>query len=90
MILRAAKNQNGVIVVIGSDEGQSGSYNEVAKWCTWTIEDIACPILEDIEDADPTALRFKENDSEDGIDVRSEEEVLSDPHGTGEEVSEEE
>lgn len=90
MILRAAKNKNGVIVVVGSDEGQSGVYNHIAEWCAWTLEDVACPILEDIENASPTALRFKENDSGDGIELRSEEEVLNDPYGVDEEVSEEE
>lgn len=82
-MLRAAKNSNGVIICIGNDEGQSGQYPSsgaaLGEWCSWTVSSL--PDLVGIADADIRALRFKENDAGDGIELRSDADVLSAPQG---------
>jgi len=81
-MLRAAKNQNGIIVCIGNDEGQSGTFMQgdvELTWCDWTFEEI--PTFAAIEGAEDRALRFKENLAGDGIELRTNEEVLQDPQG---------
>jgi hypothetical protein len=86
MRFRAAKNSNNVIICIGSDENQSGNYptgssNEERQgvWCDWTFAQI--PNFAHIEDAEPNAMRFKENEAGDDIELRTDEEVLADPQG---------
>lgn len=78
-MFRAAKKANGVIICIGNDEGQSGDYNGMGTWCSWTFEDI--PTFSPVEGADEFAMRFKENATEDGIELRSDSDVLSNPQG---------
>lgn len=81
-MLRCLKNENGVIVAMGNDEGQSGADAHMAgTWCEWTLEESALPALTEIEGAEPTAMRFKENLAGDGIELRSEEDVLAAPQG---------
>lgn len=86
MIYRAVKNDNGTVIAIGIDESQEGNYpaessNEerLGVWCEWTFEEM--PVLEAIEGAEQYANRYKENESQDGIELRSEEEVLEAPQG---------
>lgn len=86
-MLRAAKNDNGVIIAIGNDEGQSGNYpigssNEarLGVWCGWTFESI--PAFDPVVGLDPSILapmRFKENGTADGIALRSDAEVIASP-----------
>lgn len=81
-MLRAAKNQNGVIMCIGNDESQSGTFmqgNVELTWCDWTFESV--PSFVAIEGAEQYAMRFKENLAGDGIELRTDEEVLQDPQG---------
>jgi hypothetical protein len=81
-VLRAAKNQNGVIVCIGNDESQSGTFVQgdvELTWCDWTFEEI--PTFVAVEGAEDRVLRFKENLAGDGIELRTDEEVIQDPQG---------
>jgi hypothetical protein len=81
---RAAKNENGVIICIGMDENQSGNYpngssNEerLGVWCDWTFEEF--PVLGVIEGAPECSFLLKENVEQDGMELRSEAEVLASP-----------
>ena len=83
---RAVKNTNKIIIAIGSDENQSGNYpdgatdsNKLGVWCEWAFS--AIPSLSPIANASPHAMRFKENDAGDGIDLRSDADVLATPNG---------
>ena len=85
-MLRAAKNDAEVIICIGNDEGQSGNYpngasdaDRLGHWCTWTFEEI--PTFDPIDGADPFAMRFKENATEDGLELRPDADVLASPQG---------
>jgi hypothetical protein len=86
MAFRAAKKDNGVIIAIGNDEDQVGNYpvgasNEEKQgtWCTWTFDEI--PTFSMIEGVDTVAMRFKENASGDGIELRADEDVIANPQG---------
>lgn len=81
-MLRCLKNENGVIIAIGSDEGQSGvDANMPGTWCAWTIDEGDMPALHYVEGAEERALRFKENAEQNGIELRSDEDVLAAPNG---------
>lgn len=86
MDYRAVKDAGGVIIAIGYDESQSGNYPDGSSdeersgvWCSWTFSSI--PEFSAVEASDNFALRFKENDAEDGIELRSDEAVLDNPQG---------
>lgn len=86
MAFRCAKNANKVIINIGNDEGQSGNYpqgsgeeNRMGVWCDWTMEEI--PAFVAVEGAERTANYFQENEDGDGIEIRSDEQVLEHPNG---------
>lgn len=85
-MFRAAKKANGVIICIGSDESQSGVYpsgaaegEELGTWCNWTFEEV--PTFSAVEGAEERAMRFQENGTADGIELRSDEDVLATPQG---------
>lgn len=82
-MLRAVKNQNGVIICFGNDEGQSGQYlmegAPPGEWCAWTFESF--PALSAIEGAEERAYRYKENAAGDGIEARPDADVLASPQG---------
>jgi len=80
-MLRCAKKENGVIMEMGNDEGQSGATSSGNTWCSWTVEESALPAFAAVEGADDRAMRFKENVTEDGIELRSDEDVLASPQG---------
>lgn len=81
-MLRCLKNENGVIIAMGNDEGQSGAdANMGGTWCTWTLEENAIPSFSPIEGAEERAMRFKENLAGDGIELRDEADVLAAPQG---------
>lgn len=84
-MFRCAKNGNGVIIAMGTDQGQSGNYpsdNDIQGiWCTWTVDENDLPAFSAVSGADPFAMRFKENGTADGIDVRSDADVLATPNG---------
>lgn len=81
-MLRCLKNNNGVIIAMGNDEGQSGlDVRTNGIWCDWTVETNALPAFSAIEGANPRAMRYKENEAQDGIELRSEAEVLESPNG---------
>lgn len=88
-MLRCVKNANGVIIAIGNDEGQSGSYPDststLGTWCTWTVDPSALPAFSPVAGLDPninkSAMRFKENATADGIDLRTDAEVTAAPNG---------
>lgn len=82
---RAAKNKKGIIICIAVDESQSGNYpsgssakNRMGTWCKFTVEEIpAHPFIPEA----PRGLHFKENADKDGIELRSEEEIIKNPIG---------
>jgi hypothetical protein len=82
-MFRAVKNENGVIIAMGNDENQSGFYPQeegaLGSWCSWTFEEV--PTFEAIEGAELRAMRFKENTGGDGIELRSDTDVLATPQG---------
>lgn len=81
-MLRCLKNENGVIIAMGTDQGQSGAdENMGGTWCDWVIEESELPAALPIEGEEIGALRFKENLAEDGIELRTDEEVLESPLG---------
>lgn len=84
-MLRCVKNSNGVIIAMGNDENQSGNYpagsDALGTWCGWTVEENALPAFSPVEGADERAMRFKENVTNDGIELRSDADVLSAPQG---------
>lgn len=86
MAFRAAKKDNGVIIAIGNDEQEVGNYpvgssneEKLGTFCIWTFDEI--PAFEAIEGAEEFAMRFKENATEDGIELRLDADVLATPHG---------
>jgi hypothetical protein len=81
-MLRCLKNGSGVIVAMGNDEGQSGAdANMSGTWCEWTINEQDLPAFAAVEGADLFALRFKENGTADGIELRLDADVLAAPQG---------
>lgn len=85
-MFKAAKNDNGVIIAIGNDEGQMGNYpigssdeERMGVWCDWTFEEI--PAFEPVEGAEQHAMRFQENAAKDDIELRSDADVLAAPNG---------
>ena len=81
-MLRCLKNENGVIIAMGNDEGQSGADAHMpGTWCDWTVEENALPAFEAVEGAEPNAMRFEENGTADGIALRSDGDVLALPQG---------
>ena len=79
MAYRAAKNEAGVIIAIGNDEGQSGDYVGTGTWCSWTFDVV--PSFASVDGAVESPMMFKENGTGDGIEVRSDAEVLATPNG---------
>jgi hypothetical protein len=86
MSYRAAKNDNGVIICIGNDESQSGNYpvgvsddDRLGVWCDWTFDEF--PPFAPIDGVDDKAMRFKENATADGLEVRPDSEVIDSPNG---------
>jgi len=86
MAFRAAKNDNGVIICIGNDQGDSGNYpvgssdeTRMGVFCTWTFEEI--PEVTNIDGAQEHAMRFKENEAGDNIELRADADVLASPNG---------
>lgn len=81
-MLRCLKNDNGVIIAIGTNEDQSGPDAYMpGTWCTWTVAEDALPSFSDVEGAADRALRYKENGTADGIELRTDAEVLEAPQG---------
>jgi len=81
-MLRCLKNENGVIIAMGNDEGQSGAdANMPGTWCDWTIEEGSLPAFEAVEGAEPNAMRFEENLAGDGIQLRVDQDVIDLPNG---------
>ena len=81
-MLRCLKNENGIIIAIGTDESQSGPDPYMpGTWCTWTVAEDALPAFSNIDGASIGALRYKENGTADGIELRTDEEVLDTPMG---------
>jgi len=83
---RTAKNADSIIICIALDEGQSGNYpvgapdqEKEGEWCEWTFE--AIPEIPFVADLPEKSLRFKENADQNGIELRSEEEVIVSPNG---------
>jgi len=91
MIYRAAKNTNGVIIAIGSDESQSGNYpsgsvdgSNLGVWCSWTDDIANLPsITAPVVGLDPTILtplRYKENAGANGLELRPDADVVASPN----------
>jgi len=81
-MLRCLKNGNGVIIAMGNDEGQSGAdANMPGTWCTWTVEEGSLPAFSPVEGAEDNAMRFKENGTGDGIELRADQDVIDLPNG---------
>ena len=81
-MLRCLKNANGVIIAMGNDVGQSGAdANMNGTWCDWTIAENALPAFNAVVGAEDNAMRFKENETADGIELRTDQEVLDNPQG---------
>ncbi len=78
-MLRCLKNGNGVIVGMGNDEGQSGQDAAGNTWCDWLLDEASVPSFESIEGHE-RALYFKENETEDGIELRTQEEIELSPN----------
>jgi len=79
MAYRGAKNVNGVIIAIGNDEGQSGDYAGMGTWCDFTFESV--PTFTPVAGAAESPMMFKENGAADGIELRSDVDVLASPQG---------
>ena len=87
MALKAVKNANGVIIADGTDFGQSGDYNGIGTWCAWSYEaypELSSEIVEHIATLDfenNKPLCFKENGTEDGIELRALVDIQATPNG---------
>jgi len=84
-VLRCAKNSNGVIIAMGNDENQSGNYpsegDMMGTWCSWTVAEGDLPAFAAVNGADERAMRFEENLDGDGIELRTDEEIIATPDG---------
>lgn len=79
-MLRCIKNGNGVITGMGSDQGQSGiDAPSGGTWCDWVLAEDALPQFEILEGHE-RALYFKENEAEDGMELRTAEEIEASPN----------
>ena len=86
MKYRAAKNEHNVIIAVGADENQSGNYplgssdqDKLGVWCEWTFEEF--PDTSSLQQEEKGAMLFKENQSGDGIMLRTEDEIILSPDG---------
>lgn len=79
-MLRCMKNGNGVIIGMGNDEGQSGEdVHNGGIWCDWVVANDALPAITKLEGFE-MALYYKENEAEDGIELRTQEEIELSPN----------
>lgn len=79
-MLRCLKNINGTIIGIDIDRGQSGDDSfSGGEWCAWTIAEDAFPEVALIEGY-AKALYFKENAEQNGLELRTQEEIELSPN----------
>lgn len=85
-MFRAAKNHNDIIICVDQDQDQSGNYpvgasddEKLGTWCEWTFDEV--PEAPHIDGLDIPSLRYKENADQNGIELRTDEEVILLPNG---------
>lgn len=89
MALRAVKNSNSVIIADGTDFDQGGqNYHDQGVWCNWiysSYPEYTQEILDHLATIESGMLPFcfKENATEDGIELRSLADIQNDPLGAG-------